>query len=916
MKKNRFFWASAAIAALTLTACADQDEFNQNDVQTAAVENAPGAIQFGTYLGQTGTTRAAVAQDYDKGTITNEGTNPLNKAQFGVFGYYTKTTDWVNGQTTVTPNFMYNQRIQWDDTGYWFYTPVKYWPNGIDLANTENNASPSNTARETEVHKVSFFAYAPYTANALTGSTIETPYATSFDYGDDPINATGVLTDYFKTTAYTGTWPNGVIGMISWVGTAATVSNDPWINYGLAPASNKAQADDVVDLLWGLRGQYTYDETDNADNTINKLGTAYNTDLTKQSVDEKVRFLFKHALAKVGGNTSTKTADKTVSGKQQCGLKVVLDVDANSSNPGTGSDNQTPYQGGKFNEAINGGNTNSTLVTIKKVTIQDGTSASDDYSNAVTDTKSDLINYGWFNLATGQWKNQIVKKNEYDASPLIYDISAESTAGTAAKPHLNDDIAEPGTVSKSLLATGGAAWDYTKCPHGVTTEVKNVYADVYNDGTADVANDVPALVVIPTDATIEQTIYVTVDYMVRTADTQLSKGYSEVEQIISNEVKLKGLEANKYYTLIMHLGLTSVKFEAVVADWAFNDDAIYDETGEATEEGENIEKSVWLPSNVVNSTSIDVDAGTTHKHVTVADVTETYTVNLTGLDGTSGNVYDFTLVSCKNPDGTDVTNAPGTGGYNATGTGVSGKVATIKLHANQTANDIINVIKITEKNSSSKVLSETTVTITQQKAEIILTPSVTSIPWNSGTFTIAATHANGTNYTSAELSATNVVTVSPAGAATFTYADGVITVTPSKNTATTNRTIAITVTPYSGVTATTNVTQAASTSPKLTVTAATTPIPKEGGASNKVTLTIEMSNGTPVAANDTHVSITSPAIGTGTEPQIWLTKNTDGTLQAAENKSGFDRSTTVTVTYEPTLGEIYTGTVIIIQKGE
>ena len=903
MKKNRFFWASAAIAALTLTACADQDEFNQNDVQTAAVENAPGAIQFGTYLGKTGTTRAAVTQDYSKGTITNNGTNPLSKAQFGVFAYYTGVDDWVNGQTTTTPNFMYNQKIQYNDDGYWFYTPVKYWPNGIDLANTENNNAPSNTARETEVHKVSFFAYAPYTANATPIGDAASEY-TAFTWGADPINDPGITSDYFKTTANTSDFPNGVIGMISWDGTVAS-SNDPWVNYGMSPAPDadghqNAVATDVIDLLWGLRGQYAYDETDNSDNVINKLGTAYNTDLTKQSVDEKVRFLFKHALAKVGGNTSTKTADKTVSGKQQCGLKVVLDVDANSSNPGTGSDNQTPYQGGKFNEAINGGNTNSTLVTIKKVTIQDGTSASDDYSNAVTDTKSDLINYGWFNLATGQWKNQIVKKNEYDASPLIYDISAESTAGTAAKPHLNDDIAEPGTVSKSLLATGGAAWDYTKCPHGVTTEVKNVYADVYNDGTADVANDVPALVVIPTDATKEQTIYVTVDYMVRTADTQLSKGYSEVEQIISNEVKLKGLEANKYYTLIMHLGLTSVKFEAVVADWAFNSDAEYDENGEATTDGEKIEKSVWLPSNVVNTTSINADAGTTHKHVTVADVTDTYTVKLNGL--TTGSTRNISAVS---NNGSDFTPSADLGGFNSTGSSVSADdVATIKLYPNLTSKDIVNTITITETGAGT---STTVIVITQPKSEIILTPAVTSIPWNSGDFEITATHANGTAYS--ELTTTEI-TIDAALGTVKSVTGGVITITPTKNTANSNRVISVKAqSPKDAdVNTTTKVTQAASTSPELTLTL--TPAVPLTNAAGDTELKAELTNGEEIE------DYTEPKFVVNIDPaSTWLTWTAASKkFHVEKNETGFNRSATVNVTYTPTSGEVYKGTIVIMQN--
>ncbi len=721
---------------------------------------------------------------------------------------------------------MYNQELIYDDSKLWYYTPVKYWPNGIDLANADND--PSKTAREKEIHKVSFFAYAPYTANATDGAspaTINVPY-TAFDWGDAPIGSS-VVGDYFKTAAYTGTYPNGVIGMISYNGTASDdQSNDPWVNYVMAPESNKAQADEVVDLLWGLRGQYAYDETDSKDNVIDKLGTAYNTDLTKQSVDEKVRFLFKHALAKVGGNTSSNNTGNETK-KQQCGLKVVLDVDANSTDPGKGSDNQSSYQINGFNSGT--GNLNTTLVTIKSISIQDGTSASGDATNAVTDKQSDLVNVGWFNLATGEWTKQDIKEKITGAnSPLVYNITADNA--TTPTYALDDDIKEPAnaTAVKALLTSDKKAWDQDKKPTGVKTPTpKNVYADM--NGTA--VNDIPALVMIPTDATKEQTLYVTVDYIVRTADTQLKEGYSEVEQIISNEVKLKGIDPNKYYTLVMHLGLTSVKFEAVVADWAFDSNAEYDENGTATSDGEAEEKSVWLPSNVVNTTSIYADAGTKHKKVTVADTQTSYELKLTGL--TAGNSIEITGL----PTGWSATPL--------TPVGVDGTLTTtITMTANKTKDPITTTLTIKDKNSDASYVeaNETQLTIVQQKAEIILTPSVTSIAWNSGTFEITATHANGVKYTKDELNTSGVLSVVEAeyGTATAT-ADGVITITPNNNTSTENRTIAITATPYTGVTATTKVVQAASTSPKLelSINDPETKIPLAGGSK---TLTVKLSD--------------------------------------------------------------------------
>ena len=98
-----------------------------------------------------------------------------------------------------------------------------------------------------------------------------------------------------------------------------------------------------------------------------------------------------------------------------------------------------------------------------------------------------------------------------------------------------------------------------------------------------------------------QTLYITVDYMVRTADLNLAKGFSEVNQVITNKVDLSSLNSNKYYKIIIHLGMTSVKFEAVVADWETANDGTYDENGTYTSGGSSTanEEHIWLPSNVV-----------------------------------------------------------------------------------------------------------------------------------------------------------------------------------------------------------------------------------------------------------------------------------------------------------------------------
>jgi len=69
---------------------------------------------------------------------------------FGVFACNTGLHRY--GDVSVSSNFMYNQQVASTDAGLsWRYEPVKYWPNG------EDDGSGA-TAR----HRVSFFAYAPY----------------------------------------------------------------------------------------------------------------------------------------------------------------------------------------------------------------------------------------------------------------------------------------------------------------------------------------------------------------------------------------------------------------------------------------------------------------------------------------------------------------------------------------------------------------------------------------------------------------------------------------------------------------------------------------------------------------------------------------------------------------------------------
>ena len=177
-----------------------------------------------------------------------------------------------------------------------------------------------------------FFAYAPW-VDVASDKGYTTPTSIT-------LPATGgTARDAFYTKDATATNLGNGIAAIK----ANTVAAAPEVYYYMPTATTNA----AVDLLWGLRGSKVYNETDgtNNGNSTDALGDSYNVNLTKQVVPETVDFLFKHALSKIGGNTSSKTS---TSGKQVSGFKVVLDVDGNGSGL-NGVDNQSLYLGTKFN---------------------------------------------------------------------------------------------------------------------------------------------------------------------------------------------------------------------------------------------------------------------------------------------------------------------------------------------------------------------------------------------------------------------------------------------------------------------------------------------------------------------------------------------------------------------------------------
>lgn len=146
MKKSNLFLV--LLMALLVVSCS-QDE------TTMSIPQEGNAITFGTYVGRDAQTRAT-SLDLDGLKASGYG--------FGVFAYYTDGTDFDNA--TSTPNFMYNQPVNW--TTKWEYAPVKYWPNEIS-------------------DKLTFFAYAPYSNGNYHNIS---DFSTKTDGGDPTLKFT------------------------------------------------------------------------------------------------------------------------------------------------------------------------------------------------------------------------------------------------------------------------------------------------------------------------------------------------------------------------------------------------------------------------------------------------------------------------------------------------------------------------------------------------------------------------------------------------------------------------------------------------------------------------------------------------------------------------------------------------------
>ena len=336
MKKLLFITASALALLASCSSESDSVSPVSPDAQPSSVA-AP--IAFGTYLSNGASTRAGAT-----GAINT--TEALKaSAGFGVFAYYTQANDY-DATNDQTPNWMYNQKVAWDNTqSDWMYSPLKYWPN-------DNSTADDKGATGTTTSKVSFFAYAPFTGDKTTGAL-----------------AAG------ETSGITGFSAN-------------TAAGHPTVTYKLSKDGKE------VDLLWGTAPEgKSYETVTGSNVTVGKVTDALaptNINIQKLKTGGKVAFLFKHALAKFGGSnetTKTKPDGKTETVTTTNGLQVKLDID-------------------KDGDITGGDKDAATKVTIKTIEIKNtnATGTVEDLNgDGAADDNDKIVSGGTFDLATGLW---------------------------------------------------------------------------------------------------------------------------------------------------------------------------------------------------------------------------------------------------------------------------------------------------------------------------------------------------------------------------------------------------------------------------------------------------------------------------------------------------------------------------------
>ncbi len=492
MKKTNYFILAAAAA---LFAACSSDDGLAPEQQTAQSGQVP--VAFDTYVNRT--TRAGLT-----GSITIDQLK--NKVDgFGVFAYYTNADAY---DQTFTPNFMYNQQVQWGTSG-WGYTPLKYWPNEFG----------SNAFSE-DVDKVSFFAYAPYVKVNPASGKVE-------------FQATGGSGPDQNNPAYPGAngdITKGIVGM-----TRNNAAGDPMVKYISTFYTNEQ-----VDLVWGTIGnsqswptkqKNTATSSDNLTEGDPWLNVEHPY-ATSTAGANKVKFQFLHALASLNIQVDTKANSSTSTAKPDAKSKVYIrsvTFEGFDTKGALNLNNTKPMKALWYNF-----NCEDELNNGAEVTIKDGRK---DGKEGLTPATSEYAAINPTFVQSTVW-------NDTEASVGVTDVSGNLFCSLT-----NNVCGIPTNSADPIYVIPNGDPLKVTIEYDVLTADENL-AGKLNDGQ--------------TKGSVVKNVITR--YITKGTETSPAGSVSEPTGTGDNYTGIK-LEDGKQYTIKLHLGLNSVEFDAAVTDW-------------------------------------------------------------------------------------------------------------------------------------------------------------------------------------------------------------------------------------------------------------------------------------------------------------------------------------------------------------
>ena len=317
---------------------------------------------------------------------------------------------------------------------------------------------------------------------------------------------------------------SGIVGM-----TSNTASGDPYIKYYADMDPDKR-----VDLCWGV-AKDDLNESVDAEYAINAItaGEPY-IDVIKPKTGALINFDFKHALASVNVKIDTDINFERVNGQEH--PENAADVD------------------------------NFTRIWVRSVTFEGFT---DKGRLNLNSRVGEGEGPQWFDLTNDSPVASGVV-SVYDGRTDGKEGRENATAKKETPATLNAKIVQSAPYSKTALE------DATTPKLAISDDIPGVTKTAVNLFDA-LSNEAPVFV-IPTDENLKVTIVYDVETYDPNLATFLSDGAvrgSSIQNTIEKEITFKDgdevitkLEAGKKYTINLHLGLTSVKFDASVTDWA------------------------------------------------------------------------------------------------------------------------------------------------------------------------------------------------------------------------------------------------------------------------------------------------------------------------------------------------------------